>query len=223
MSGPRSKVALDSGRSVNARPHPQTDGIRPPPDDTDHTQGGGPVGIAVPIFGYRVGGRAAHSCLIPDVDRPRSPMPRRPLPVKAKHRLIGPLPRLLHRPPCNPALESEPAPCQSRPSANASSAGCGQSAASPTGKPLDTRPGPMPSPARVGPDASQPAAARLPRLAPITLVPEHQKDQAARQARWPRAVVQEETNGGTNAYPRSHSKSPSGRSARPEASSLPDG
>ena len=120
-------------------------------------------------------GRAAHSCLKPDVDRLRSPIPRRPLPVKAKHRFIGPLPRLLPRPPCNPALELEPAPCQSRPSSNASPAGCGQSAASPSCKPLDTRPGPMPSPARVAPDGRQPAAARLPRLAPITLVPEHQK------------------------------------------------
>ena len=183
--------------------------------------GGGPVGIAVPSAEYQVGGPVAHSCLKPDVDRPRSPIPRRPLPVKAKHRLIGPLPRLLPRPPCNHALASESARCRSRPSANASVEGCGQSAASPTGEPLDTRPGPMPSPARVAPDGRQSAAARLPRLAPITPAPEHQKDQAALQAPWPRAVAQEEAHGGTNAWPRSCSKSASGRSVRREASSLP--
>ena len=166
MSGPRSKVALDSGRSTSARPRPQADGIRLPPDDTDipplgGTPNRGPVGIAVPILGYRVDGRAAHLGWKPDVDRPRPPIPRRPLPVKAKHRLIGPLPR----PPCHPALESESALCQPRPSANARFAGCGQSAALPTCKPLDTRPGPMPSPARLGPDKSPPAGARLPRVA----------------------------------------------------------
>ena len=41
MSGPRSKVALDSGRSTSARPRPQTDGIRLPPDDTDSPPLGG--------------------------------------------------------------------------------------------------------------------------------------------------------------------------------------
>ena len=181
-------------RSKRKRPPPSTDRWYPPAARRyrPYPLGGGPVGIAVPSAEYHVGGPVAHSCLKPDVDRPRSPIPRRPLPAKAKHPLLGPVPRPLPRPPCNHALASESAPCRSRPSANASSAGCGQSAASPTGKPLDTRPGPMPSPARVGPDASQPAAARLPRLAPITLVPEHQEDQAARQARWPRAVVQEE-------------------------------
>ena len=66
------------------------------------------------------------------------------------------------------------------------------------------------------------AAARLPRLAPITPAPEHQENQMARHPRWPRAVAQEETHGGRNAWPRSSSRSPSGRSARREASSLPD-
>ena len=172
MSGPRSKVALDSGRSIIETGC----GSTPLPDTAKALAGQGQPPLHWPL-----------------AQTPLQPCPSigiSPMPVSAERQ------RELRR------MRTE---CR-----NADWQAAGYTA----------RANAVARKSRAGRKAT--AAARLPRLAPITLVPEHQRDQPARHPRWPRAVAQVETHSGRNAWPRSHSRSPSGRSARREASSLPD-